>query len=98
MGETILGKGFRIGPGGKGSNQSIAAARAGGKVALITRVGRDPFGEIARKTWATDGVDTSAVIEDTANPTGAAFIFVSTETGNNAIIVESGAGKPHRDQ
>jgi ribokinase len=91
MGETILGQGFRIGPGGKGSNQSIAAARAGGDVALITRVGRDPFGEIARKTWAADGVDTSAVIEDLETPTGAAFIFVSTETGNNAIIVESGA-------
>lgn len=91
MGETILGKGFAIGPGGKGSNQSIAAARAGGQVALITRVGRDPFAEIARRTWAADGVDTSAVIEDPDNPTGAAFIFVSTETGNNAIIVESGA-------
>ena len=61
MGETILGQDFRIGPGGKGSNQTIAAARAGGKVALITRVGRDAFGEIARKTWAADGVDTSAV-------------------------------------
>lgn len=91
MGETILGEDFRIGPGGKGSNQSIAAARAGGKVALITRVGRDAFGEIARKTWAADGVDTSAVIEDPIAPTGAAMIFVSTETGNNAIIVVSGA-------
>jgi ribokinase len=91
MGETLLGQGFRIGPGGKGSNQSIAAARAGGDVALITRVGRDPFGDIARKTWAADGVDVSAVIEDLDSPTGAAFIFVSTETGNNAIIVESGA-------
>jgi ribokinase len=91
MGETILGQDFRIGPGGKGSNQTIAAARAGGKVALITRVGKDAFGEIARKTWAADGVDTSAVIEDPNSPTGAAFIFVSTETGNNAIIVVSGA-------
>ena len=91
MGETILGEGFRIGPGGKGSNQTIAAARAGGSVALITRVGRDAFGEIARKTWGADDVDTSAVIEDTESPTGAAFIFVSTETGNNAIIVSSGA-------
>jgi ribokinase len=91
MGETILGEDFRIGPGGKGSNQSIAAARAGGDVALITRVGRDAFGEIARKTWAADGVDTSAVIEDPDAPTGAAFIFVSTATGDNAIIVVSGA-------
>lgn len=91
MGETLLGQGFGIGPGGKGSNQSIAAAKAGGRVALITRVGKDPFAEIARKTWAEAGVDTSAVIEDGDNPTGAAFIFVSTETGDNAIIVESGA-------
>lgn len=91
IGETILGEGFRIGPGGKGSNQTIAAARAGGDVALITRIGRDSFGEIARKHWAEADVDTSAVIEDAEAPTGAAFIFVSTETGNNAIIVESGA-------
>lgn len=91
IGETILGDDFRIGPGGKGSNQSIAAARAGGDVALVTRVGRDTFGELARKTWSADGVDTSGVIEDPDSPTGAAFIFVSTETGNNAIIVVSGA-------
>jgi ribokinase len=91
MGETILGDRFRIGPGGKGSNQSIAAARAGGKVAIITRIGRDPFGEIARKYWSTDGVDTSAVIEDSNDATGAAFIFVSTESGDNAIIVSAGA-------
>jgi ribokinase len=91
MGETILGQGFTIGPGGKGSNQAIAAGRAGGNVALITRVGRDAFAEIARRTWADARVDTSAVIEDTDHPTGAAFIFVSTGTGNNAIIVESGA-------
>jgi ribokinase len=91
MGETILGERFRIGPGGKGSNQSIAAARAGGNVALITRVGRDPFAEIARTYWSTDGVDTSAVIEDPNEATGAAFIFVSTTSGDNAIIVSAGA-------
>lgn len=91
MGETILGQGFKDGPGGKGSNQAIAAARAGADVRMITRIGRDTFGDMARKAWATDGVDTSAVNIDEALPTGAAFIFVSTETGNNAIIVESGA-------
>ncbi len=91
MGETILGRGFAMGPGGKGSNQVIAAARAGGRAAMITRVGADAFGDIARKAWGEDGVDTSAVITDADAPTGAAFIFVSTETGNNAIIVESGA-------
>jgi len=91
MGETILGHGFASGPGGKGSNQAIAAARAGADVRMITRIGRDTFGEMAQKSWAADGVDTSAVTIDEALPTGAAFIFVSTETGNNAIIVESGA-------
>lgn len=91
IGETLLGEGFHIGPGGKGSNQSIAAGRAGGDVALITRIGRDAFAEIARSHWAAAGVDTSAVIEDPDSPTGAAFIFVSTATGDNAIIVESGA-------
>lgn len=91
MGETILGQGFKDGPGGKGSNQAIAAARAGAEVQMITRIGRDTFGEMARKAWAADGIDVSAVIEDAELPTGAAFIFVSTETGNNAIIVESGA-------
>lgn len=91
MGETILGQGFKDGPGGKGSNQAIAAARAGAEVQMITRIGRDTFGAMARKAWAEDGIDVSAVIEDAGLPTGAAFIFVSTETGNNAIIVESGA-------
>ncbi len=91
MGETILGQGFKDGPGGKGSNQAIAAARAGGDARMITRIGRDTFGDMAKKAWAADGIDTSAVAIDDALPTGAAFIFVSTETGNNAIIVESGA-------
>lgn len=91
MGETILGHGFAMGPGGKGSNQVIAAARAGGRAAMVTRIGRDAFGEIAVKAWGADGVDTASVVFDEEAPTGAAFIFVSTETGNNAIIVESGA-------
>ena len=91
LGETILGQGFKDGPGGKGSNQAIAAARAGADVRMITRIGRDTFGEMAQRAWAADGVNTSAVIIDDTLPTGAAFIFVSTETGNNAIIVESGA-------
>ncbi len=91
MGETILGQGFKDGPGGKGSNQAIAAARAGAGVRMITRIGRDTFGEMAQKAWAADGIDTSAVSIDDTLPTGAAFIFVSTTTGDNAIIVEPGA-------
>ena len=91
IGETILGQGFRMGPGGKGSNQSAAAAKAGGSVSFVTRVGRDAFAEIALKTWGEAGVDTRYVVTDEQRPTGAAFIFVSSQTGDNAIIVEAGA-------
>ncbi len=75
IGETLLGQGFRMGPGGKGSNQAAAAAKAGGSVSFITRLGRDAFAEIALKTWAEAGIDTRSVVTDDARPTGAAFIF-----------------------
>jgi ribokinase len=93
IGETLLGRGFAIGPGGKGSNQVIACARAGARAAMITRLGKDSFGDMARQAWSRDGVDTSHVIADEGAPTGAAFIFVSTQTGDNAIIVETGAAR-----
>ena len=93
MGETILGESFAIGPGGKGSNQAVAAARAGGKVSFISAIGEDAFAEIARKIWSGDGVDFSRVAIRKDRPTGGAFIFVSSETGNNAIIVETGAAQ-----
>ncbi len=89
MGETILGSAFAMGPGGKGSNQSVAAARAGGQVTFISRLGRDAFGANARAMYQADGI--TMQIEDTDVPTGAAFIFVSDETGDNAIIVTPGA-------
>lgn len=91
MGETILGRGFKMGPGGKGSNQAVAAARAGAKVTFLTRVGADEFGALGRRTWEAEGIDTSRLITSEGAPTGAAFIFVSSETGDNAIIVEPGA-------
>lgn len=90
MGETIIGSGFAIGPGGKGSNQSVAAARAGARVRLITRLGDDQFGAMARETWARAGVEALAAA-DPGRPTGAAYIFVSDVTGDNAIIVTPGA-------
>jgi ribokinase len=94
MGETILGNSFVLGPGGKGSNQSVAAAMAsagtGGKVHFITRLGRDAFADIARATWARAGV-VPEVTEDAESYTGAAYIFIEAATGNNAIIVAPGA-------
>ncbi|MGL4237238.1 ribokinase [Tabrizicola sp.] len=90
MGETILGRTFALGPGGKGSNQSVAAAMAGGTTHIITRLGKDDFAAIARSTWGKAGV-LPEVTEDAESYTGAAFIFLEEATGNNAIIVSPGA-------
>lgn len=90
MGETIMGNRFALGPGGKGSNQSVAAARAGGNVHFISRLGQDDFANMALKTWADAGV-TAAVTQDPNSFTGAAYIFVEEGSGDNAIIVCPGA-------
>jgi ribokinase len=90
MGETILGKSFVLGPGGKGSNQAVAAAMAGGKTHFITRLGRDAFADIAQATWAKAGVIPEVTVDDESY-TGAAYIFIEEATGNNAIIVAPGA-------
>jgi ribokinase len=90
IGETIAGSGFKMGPGGKGSNQAVAAARAGADVVFCTRIGDDEFGRIARATWDAEGiVARAAVIDGVA--TGAAHIFVDDVSGKNAIIVAAGA-------
>ncbi len=90
MGETIMGNSFKLGPGGKGSNQSVAAAKAGGDVRMITRLGKDAFADIALATWSEAGVVPE--IEQTEDSyTGAAYIFIEESTGNNAIIISPGA-------
>ena len=90
MGETLLGAKFAMGPGGKGSNQSVAAARAGGKVTFISKVGKDNFGDAALAMYAREGI--SANVEQLSDTsTGAAYIFLEEATGNNAIIVVPGA-------
>jgi ribokinase len=91
IGETIIGSGFKMGPGGKGSNQSVAAARVGAKVTIISKLGRDAFGDIALKTWKDEGIVAHAPQSD-QDPTGGAFIFVNHDSGENAIIVYPGAG------
>ncbi|WP_170604950.1 ribokinase [Ruegeria arenilitoris] len=90
MGETILGNKFALGPGGKGSNQAVAAARAGGEVHFISRLGQDDFADMALKTWAEAGV-TAAVTQDPDSFTGAAYIFIEEASGDNAIIICPGA-------
>ena len=90
-GETVLGLSFKLGPGGKGSNQAIAAARLGGTVAFISKLGRDAFGDIARRTYAEEGVDTRFLFESTEHATGGAAIIVDAVKGDNAIVVFPGA-------
>ena len=86
MGETIMGNSFALGPGGKGSNQAVAAAKAGGAVHFISRLGRDPFADMALKTWQDAGVIPEITQHDDSY-TGAAYIFVEEASGDNAIII-----------
>ena len=90
IGETIAGSGFKVGPGGKGSNQAVAAARVGAPVTFISKIGRDEFGAIALATWKRENI-TPRVVEMADQPTGAAFIYVNEVNGENAIIVVPGA-------
>jgi len=60
-GETCMGSGFQLGPGGKGSNQAVAAARAGARVSFISKIGNDSFGEMAREMWKNERIDASEV-------------------------------------
>jgi ribokinase len=89
IGETLAGAAFKMGPGGKGSNQAVAAARLGAKVTMISKLGRDEFGTMARETWAREGI--AAAVGEGADSTGAAFIYVDDVSGANAIIVVPGA-------
>lgn len=89
VGETILGRSFALGPGGKGSNQAVAAGKLGADVSIITRLGRDDFGKMALQTWKNANVK-SNVILDPEGHTGAAFIFIDNQTGDNAIIISPG--------
>ncbi|HEV8410969.1 MAG TPA: ribokinase [Gemmatimonadaceae bacterium] len=91
-GETVLGSAFRMGPGGKGSNQAVAAARLGASVSMISKVGLDEFGNIARRTWADEGIDTRFVIDTAEFATGSSTITVNEKTGDNAIVVVPGSG------
>ena len=90
MGETIMGSGFALGPGGKGSNQAVACARMGAETHMISRLGKDDFAKLALDTWHDAGV--IAHVQQMADSyTGAAHIFIENSTGDNAIIIAPGA-------
>lgn len=89
-GETILGGQFAMAAGGKGANQAVGAARAGGAVTFIARVGQDMFGDKAIAGFVADGITVKHVVRDRTSPSGVALIFVA-ENGENSIAVASGA-------
>lgn len=89
-GQTVLGLGHETMPGGKGANQAVAAARLGGDVAFVGRVGADDAGQTLIEEFLHEGVDTAHLVIDADAPTGLAVITVD-DTGENTIIVSSGA-------
>ena len=90
MGETVIGESVALSPGGKGSNQAVAAARLGAEALLVTRIGRDSFADMAAAVWAEAGVEALAARSD-SDATGAAAVLVDAATGENAIVVCPGA-------
>ena len=89
-GETLLGHGYAVIPGGKGANQAVAAARLGADIAFIACVGDDSFGHKMIKEFALDGINTQAVMVETDKPTGIAMIQVAA-TGENSICISAEA-------
>ena len=89
-GETVLGNNYIVGPGGKGSNQAIAAARLNGEVNFITKVGNDSHADMAFSLYKEAGVNVDCIIQDPNLSTGVAGIMID-EKGNNAINVFAGA-------
>ena len=90
-GQTILGDKYIIGPGGKGSNQAIAAARAGGEVSFISKVGSDNYADLAISLYKDSGINYDGLEIDENESTGSAGILINRKTGENAINVVPGA-------
>lgn len=89
-GETVLGGTFLLNPGGKGANQAVAAARLGGRVAFITKIGNDIFAKQSIQLFDDEEINTDGVLADADHPSGIALITVD-EVGENSIVVAPGA-------
>jgi ribokinase len=90
-GQTVLGTKHLIGPGGKGSNQAIAAARLGADVKFITKLGVDAHAEMALSLYKNSGMQTDTIIQVSSLNTGVAGIMIDEKTGDNLINVVPGA-------
>lgn len=89
-GETVLAGSFFMNPGGKGANQAVAAARTGGDVFFVTKVGNDVFGKQAVQIFDEEGINTVYLLSDAEAPSGVALITVD-DKGENSIVVAAGA-------
>ncbi|KKK40109.1 hypothetical protein WQ57_01930 [Mesobacillus campisalis] len=89
-GETLIGSGFSEGPGGKGSNQAVAAARLGGDVCFVGCIGEDRCGDDAVRMLENENVDITYLKRTDEAKTGVGFIFLNGH-GENSIIIDPGA-------
>jgi ribokinase len=92
-GETLLGSGYRVDFGGKGSNQAVGCARLGAKVDFIAKIGKDSFGDMALKLYRDEGIDVRYVKQTAEAPTGVGFIVVEEASGQNCIVLDPGANE-----
>ena len=90
-GQTILGEKHIYGPGGKGSNQAVAASKLGGKVNFLTKIGKDKYADIALNLYKKLNINRKYILKSKDHPTGVAGIFINNKTGENSINVISGA-------
>jgi ribokinase len=92
LGETLVGRSFHLGYGGKGANQAVAAARLGAQVTVVTKVGGDVFGEGAVRNYQAEGIETAYILVDRERFSGVAPILVD-DSAQNVIVVVPGANQ-----
>jgi ribokinase len=97
-GETVKGSVFKMGPGGKGFNQGVAAHKAGVEVSMVTKLGRDAFGKVATDTMKDLGMNQDHVLFTDQTETGCALILVDENTSQNEIVVVLGACETITDE
>jgi|SRR5579872_1465966 ribokinase len=92
-GETLLGTGYRVDYGGKGSNQAVGCARLGAEVRFVAKIGRDSFGDMALGLYREEDVDVGFLKRSADAPTGVGFIVVEAKSGQNSIAIDPGANE-----
>lgn len=92
-GETLMGQGYRVDFGGKGSNQAVGCARLGAQVQFVCQTGIDRFGDMAFDLYREEGIGVVHAKRSGDVPTGVGFIVVEEESGRNCIVIDPGANE-----